>query len=347
VTTEPVPPGSLDRFGLSITTASRDPDDPRAGAIYHPTLFAAATPIYFHPMGGSRYLGLFDGYWTAATASRAEAGIYSAHTAVVAPAAAIIDASTGALSRLAGLDGFTMLGEDGAQLISAVGQSRVLYVLVDSGTPQITVWRLDPNDQLVFMRTVACPVSGPVTYDRGLYLDGPYLYLWGSDDTTHEVYTARVFTSRLGVDDWSYQTSAGWTNQPLLAGDGAVLTTAAARATPVAGLHTQGPMSTVVFRGRTYASVTANHDGSYWGQIWCSRTMSEPWTMLKEHVIAATADWLGNNLMLQPQVGLNATALPDGAVAAIPYVLTYAEDTENGEGLRVFWDLLSIPASLV
>lgn len=343
VTIDQVPAGSIDRDGLSVVTATSDADVARSGAAYNPATFAAGIPIYFHPLGGSSFLGFFDGYWTAATPVKADAGMYSAHTAVVAPAVAVIDGSSGALSQLPGQSDFALL--PAGRLISVASASRAVYTMaeVDSVT-SILVWRLDPTNALVNTKTIAVPVSGDTTYNRGLYVNGPYLYLWGSDSTTHDVYTARVLYARLGLDDWSYQTDTGWTNQPILNDDGTVNQTSAQRSTPVTGLSTQGPMSTVVFQNRTFVTVVLSGGGNYTAAIYTSRNLNDPWVQVKTHVIAPTADWLGNNAMLQPQVTVNNGSVPGGGVTAIPYVLTWSTEDSGNEGLMVFWDLLSIPA---
>lgn len=332
------PTGSLDRFGLSIATAARSAADPRAGAIYHPADFAAAVPVHFHPLGGSRYLGLFDRYWSAGTPASGAAGRYSAHTTVNAPAAAVVDAALGTAAVVTGAPGyalgFRLPTWSTARLVGAASASRFVYLLLSTNLGAVlSIWRLDPDDRFVAVAQVPIAdlavTGGVVRFDKGVYLDGPHLYLWGADTVTHAVYTARAFASTVAAEVvWDYQGDTGWHSSG---------------ATPVTGLSSVGPMSTVVFRSRTYLTTVALTGGTYVGQVWASHSMADPWTLVSSQVINASADWLGNGLMLQPQVTVNYAALPTGARAAIPMTWTQASSV-GGAGLDVRWDLLAITA---
>lgn len=334
------PPGSLDRWGLSIATATRTAADPRAGAIYHPADFAAAVPVYCHPMGGARYLMLCDRYWTNATPATGAAGRYSTHTAVNAVSAAVVDAALGSAAPARGCPGyaldFRLPTWTTARLVNAASVARFCYLLLDTDTgPVLAIWRLDPDDAFVVVNQVRLPdlvtEDATVRWNRGVYVDGPYLYLWGSDTVTHAVYTARVFTSKVGIAAFDYQSDTGW--HP----DGA---------TPVVGgLTTLGPCSTVVFRKRTYLTTVALVGSDYVGRVWSSKTMTQPWALLAEHTINAAGAWLGNGLMLQPQVNVNYAEMPPDAAAALPMTWTRAA-ADGGAGLDVCWDLLPIPASM-
>lgn len=339
---EPVPPGSIDRLGLSSCTATRD-GTPRVGTIWLPRSFAAATPVHFHPLGGNLFLGLFDGYWHTAAPSLTDAGHYVSHTEVPGPVAALIDAQVGTISPVTGQDSYALSvsARPGLKLVSASSSFTQLATLCTTDTlPVLGFWTTTVDNQLQSRGEFVVPTitadGQDVLFDAGVYIDKPWIYLWGRGLEDGRVYTARHNISLLGTDRWLYQTADGWVDvSALFDADNP------RPATPVSGLSTEGPMSTVVLNGNTYVTTVATDGDDKVGQIWASKSMADPWRKVTETVIDTGATWTGNGLMLQPQVPPNDTEV--GATAAVPWVKTTYDDTEDNEALTVSWGIFAVP----
>lgn len=331
---DPVPPGSIDRFGLSIVTATRDGINARMGTIYEPARFAAAIPVHFHPLGGSRYLGLFDGYWNAATPSTTTAGRYTAHTEVDVPAAAVIDAATGQISVPGGMVSFGL--PIGLPMTAAASSTNFVMTLhTGSGRAELAHWTINRDGSLQQLGAYSIPditADGQaVCFDRGVYFNGPWIYLWGHGLTDHRVYTARQYISKLG-SPWLVQTDDGWSTTG---------------ATPVGdSVTTVGPMSTVVHRGITLVTTVDTVGSNKVGVIWSTRSMTGPWIQRFLVTIDSTAAWLGGGLMLQPQVAPNPESVPTDAAAGIPWVRTTHAGSAGNEALVVSWGLYAVAPSL-
>lgn len=331
---EPVPTGSIDRFGLSTATTTRN-GLARVGTVYDPARFAAAIPVHFHPLGGTKFLGLFDGYWKDATVSTTTPGRHTAKTAVDAPAAAVIDAATGQLSVPTGVPSFTLPVSGALALTSAASSTNFVMTLsTGSGKALLHHWSISRDGSLLLMGEYSIPDiqtdSQTVRFDRGVYFDQPWIYLWGVGLADNRIYTARQYVSKLNRP-WLYQTDHGWSPTG---------------ATPVLAATTVGPMSTVLWRGTTLVSTVATVGSDKVGQIWSTRTMTDPWILRHEAVIAPTTSWLGAGLMLQPQVIANPAAVADSAIGSIPWVSTAYVGTAGNEALGVSWGLFPVPQSM-
>lgn len=333
-----VPTGALDRWGLTVTTSTRNGFDPRVGGMYDPLRMAAAVPVHFHAVNGPNYLALLNGYWNAATPSGVTPGHYTAHSAVIGPAAVMINASTGDIATPLGLSSYALpTSSPAATLVDAASSATFLFALLvpASGPVILAHFRLTPDGQVVAQReypiaTVLADSGKTVVFDRGVFVDGPWVYLWGSD-SDGLVYSSRALLGRLG-GAWQMQSNDGWTDR--------VQDNGRVHLTPVGGLVSQGPVSTLVFRGRTYVGVVIN--GS--GEVWVSRSMSEPWTRLRS--VPTVTGVLQGGLSLQPQINASPDQMPADVITAVPMVHTTLDTSGGTAALLVSWDLLSIPRAL-
>ncbi len=317
-----------------MATTTRDGITARKGTCYEPQRFAAAVPVHFHPLGGTRFLGLFDGYWGDATPSTALAGHYTAKTVVDKPAAVVIDAATGQVSVPPGLLDFSLPGTvEGQRLLAAASSSTFVLTLTEvSGQVFLHHWNIDRDGYLGSLgvyafHDIVTADAQQARLDRGVYFDGIFVYLWGSGLTDNRIYTARQYVSKLG-DPWFYQTDEGWSPNGATAVGG--------------GVTTLGPMSTMVVRGTSLVTTVAVDGPNQVGVIWATRTMTDPWTKLFQATIDTTTAWTGNGLMLQPQVRVNPAAMPPEAATAIPWVRT----ARASDALTVSWGLFPVPPSL-
>lgn len=329
---DPLPAGSIDRFGLSVATATRS-GIARVGTVYDPVRFAAGVPVHFHPLGGPNFLGLFDGYWIAATPSTSTPGHYSAKTVVARPAAVIVNAATGQLSVPPGLSSFTLpvSAYTSLRLNSAASSTNFVMTLCTGDSRAVlSHWNVTPDGQLERRGEYVIPDivadAQTVRFDRGVYFDRPWIYLWGAGLTDRRIYTARQYQSKLGAP-WLYQTDTGWS---------------ATGATPSTTVTTLGPMSTVMWRRTALITTVATVGSNKVGQIWSTASASDPWVKRQETVIDTTAAWTGNGLMLQPQVAVNPAAVSPDAIGSIPFVRT----SSSAQSLLVSWDLYPVPQSM-
>lgn len=333
---DPLPVGSIDRFGLSVATATRD-GTARKGTVYEPARFAAGVPVHFHPLGGSNFLGLYDGYWSAGTPSTTAAGRYTAKTAVARPAAIVVNAATGQLSVPSSLATFTLpiSNYSSLRLNSAASSTNFVMTLCTGDSRAVlTHWNVTRDAHLERLGEYVIPdivADGQtVRFDRGVYFDQPWIYVWGAGLTDHRIYTARQYLSKLG-QPWLYQTDSGWS----LTG-----------ATPSTTVTTLGPMSTVLWRKVTLITTVATSGSNKVGQIWSTASASDPWIKRAEVVIDTTAAWTGNGLMLQPQVAVNPAIVDPAAIGSIPLLRTAHLGSAGNESLVVSWDLYAVPLSM-
>ena len=129
-----VPSSSLDHAGLSVSTATPSLADPRVGTVYDPTVFAAAAPIWFHPLRDGRHLMLNARSWSAATPVGGIPGGYSDYAEDLTPTWTIVDGPTGNRSSVPGYAGGPPIktATSARVLVGAVSQSSTNVYLLNS-----------------------------------------------------------------------------------------------------------------------------------------------------------------------------------------------------------------------
>src|ERR1700757_2235547 len=90
-----IPSTSIDSNGVSIVAGPKSISTQQAGQLFNPTSFAAGVPVYFHPLGGQQFIGLYSQRWYSATAITTSPNLYSAHSVDIAPNWVGFDATTG------------------------------------------------------------------------------------------------------------------------------------------------------------------------------------------------------------------------------------------------------------
>ena len=265
-----VPSSSLDHAGLSVSTATPSLADPRVGTVYDPTVFAAAAPIWFHPLRDGRHLMLNARSWSAATPVGGIPGGYSDYAEDLTPTWTIVDGPTGNRSSVPGYAGGPPIktATSARVLVGAVSQSSTNVYLLNSvqiaGEPQAVLQHLfvSPTDSVDVCAEEVLPTAtvgeDTVVFDKGVQYAMPYLHLYGTD-STGQLYRIRKPWAQVGSNapdlrlgnstsipqGWEYFHGTGYSRDP-------------AELAPVqSGLTTLGPLSFAVHQDVVLASTVA------------------------------------------------------------------------------------------
>lgn len=339
---------TIDRDGLSIVTSTKTIDNPRLGAIYNPLTLAAAVPVCFQPLADGTYLALFAKRWTQATiAASGGPQAYSAHTEVTTPSWAIINPVTGSVSGQAEVP--TRLSGARVLMGACVRTGYLFTVGTIDDVPFIQHHRVDDRGTIVLQSEEILQVTVlddlEISWLNGVYIDGNYLVVIGTDDSAGGIYRRRKPWGRVGqtVDPWEYKGAKGWystddpsalqpedpEDPPLPNLDGARMLEAE---TPFAGVLTAATaVSYAKIRDREWL---CTNDGTT-ARFWVSRMVEPTW---RKSPIEVSADVV----YLQPQLYYNPTALPDGVTGAVPYVATKLDSTSGKNALQVSWGALPV-----
>jgi hypothetical protein len=166
-----VDPAALDVAGISVLTAPRNPDSPRSGAIYDPLTWAAAAPVWVHPMVDGRFLVITRMRWHAAVPDSVNLGAYSAYSEDTSPCWMIVE-PTGRRSIVPNAPVQLPLTTkvDSAQTVGGASRPpNYLYLLHDvviGGNPSAVLqhFHLNPNGAVTLAGEEVLPVvdSPPV-----------------------------------------------------------------------------------------------------------------------------------------------------------------------------------------
>ena len=317
---------SVDRDGLSIISTTKPIDNPRLGSMYNPTTLAAALPVWFHPQPDGQYLAVLKEHWRAATIGSGGPQSYSTHTTVTTPHWATVNPTTGTVTGLAEIT--SNLSGD-RTLIAACSRTGYLFTVgtVDD-VAYIAHHRIDDRGNLVLQAEEVLPVTLldelEVSWFNGVYIDGTYLVVIGTDDSAGGLYRRRKPWGQVGtgIGVWEYKGSRGWFSDPAEVesetATGGVLTSASA-------------VTHVKFRGR---ELLCTNDGTT-ARLWSSRPVDPYWKQLAIEIE-------GHAVYLQPQLYYNPASLAEGDTAAVPYVATERDETSGALSLKVSWGLIAV-----
>lgn len=325
---------AVDTAGISVVSATQTLAIPRRGSIYNPDTFAAAAPVWFHPMHDGRYLGLFSRYWNAATAAyNSGPQIYSAHTEVTDPSWAYIDPGTGATT-------------GPSPIPSNSAGTRVLTAACSRGDYLFTLGTLDGNawvQHFVFTRNGGLQLQGeeqvPVNYTLGVYADGSHLWVFGAGTGGH-LSLVRKNWGRIGISkdvsqQWQYRSASGWltdpaTSEPLLDTSGGFL-------------PADGPCSMAVVRDRLVLSTTTHAAAAWSSTSYTKRQVDSRWKLRPVAPIDLGTDstYLGGGACLQAQLPANSATLT-GTQAGFTYVKSTKLVVSANTGILTEWGMLAL-----
>ena len=342
-------PESIDSLGLSIVTSSKDYSDHRWGSIYEPTNFGGASPVYFHPLSGSRYIGLFRERWTDVTYSDTNLGFATAHTDDGLPSWVVVDAISGRTQVIG--DSYTIPTKQTCTtrtLESAISRAGFLYTLstvtygddtksliqffhpVAAGTSVMTL----AQEEIIPSITIEEDI---IVFNRSIMLIAPHLIFAGSDQEGR-VYFARKPWARIGNTSFplEFLTATGWH-----AGEDPVPTK----------LSSYGPISMFMWNNTMIAStVTFDEDGDVWGVVSKTNilTADVDWIPFKYFQVwlgNLSGSYLGGGLQMQPQLLANPQqpfASDIDIDIVIPYVISMETATLIESRLTTYWDLIPV-----
>lgn len=347
---------SLDTSGISLSTAPAS-SNPRTGTAFNTLLFAAAQPVWFHPLHDGRFLMINSRVWSSATPIGGTPGAFSAYTEWGYPTWAIVDGPTGATVN-AGNPVPMNTSSSGTVVVGGASRAQdSLWLLssINGGTAGIVQrFSCSPNGSVAVTHEDLVPNGSGVVFDEGIQYDSPFLIVHGTDSSGH-IYRARkpyakVGTNKVGRSNlqthagivgtqvgWEYYTGSGYSADPT--------EMAPVLATGGATWVTKGPMSFASYRNTDYATTVAVSGGTYTGQIWTS-TQGRPWTPVGSPLaLGASSDssYLGGTVQFMGNLSANpAAAQMVNAVAGIPFVTSVRTAAGGGHILDSVWDICAI-----
>lgn len=289
----PVSSDSIDSIGLSLATASRDPDYPHRGTAYTGLLNDSA-PVWFHPLNTGKYLMLM---------SKTKVVSSSVTQPIVVntePSWAFIDPSTGSQTGLGAIP--SQLSTGGLTLTSAASRGDYLFLLSqtsDKTAALIQHIRVTNSGALELLGEEWVPGA----LGLGLYIEGNYLWVFGAD-VMKNLAVARRNWGRIGAAtntdpqmNWLFRSEKGWSSD------------VADIATIDGELPADGPVS-VAKLGIKYYMMAANNrlpDHPWVAAGYVSRYLDRDWVRdsSRDVDLGKTDDlYQGGTVRLQPQLPL-------------------------------------------
>jgi hypothetical protein len=370
VSTSPVvqiPTTSLDANGVSIVAGPKSLLTQQAGQIFNPTTFAAGVPVYFHPLGGQRFVGLYSQRWYGATSIATDPNYYSAYSVDSNPNWIGFDGTMGSTFQVSGQAGFNPPTNTPGTLTLTAGASRsntyiyTLNTVVNGSNTTALVQNFHVANvgsvRLIAEETIPNATVGgsTVLFNQGLEFSTPYLYYAGTN-SSNQVFLARKNWGAVGQSgppptrltapkgtsppgsSWTYQTSTGWS------GDN----TQAMPLKTVGGIMTSvGPISFGSYRDRTFISTVHVSGSTVTGQVYVSRGLYDTWQPVGSPIALGTigTTYLGGGVQLQPALQASPTNVivtSAANVTAIPYVTAVKATVSGNSSIVVTWGLLPV-----
>lgn len=347
---------SLDTAGVSLVTATPDPTIARSGMVYDPLVFAAAAPVWFHPMRKGHYLMLAARRWYDATPDESTPGGYTAYTEDTTASWMLFDGPTGARFHIPGypIQPPLRTSVTSSSLVGAVSRPPTYIYLLHSAV-------IDGNDAAILQYVYASmtdsievcaeevlptvEVGGEtIVFGQGIEYATPYLHLYGTD-STGTLYRIRKSWGEVGANKpnpnrhigpnaprgWEYFAGWGYSYD-------------ATELAPVqSGLTSDGPVSFASYRNTVLMSTVRKDGTDYYGQLWASR-IGQPWTPQKVSVaLGSDTDnsYVGTGLRLMPQLGADSNTVGT-ALAGVPYLVTTYAEASGVSRLLNTWDVWKV-----
>lgn len=355
---------SIDVTGVSVATSTPNVANPRLGRIYDPAVFAAAAPVWFHPVHDGSYLMVSARRWFSGTPVGGNPGVYSAHSEDLAPSWTLLDGPSGHRFAVPGFGvdiPITTTTDAPPTLVAAASRAPDYLYLLHSA--------LINTVEVAILQRIRVAISGAVTvaaeevlpsvtagadtvvFDAGLQYDTPYLHLYGTD-TTGAVYRMRKSWAAVGSNrsssrftitsgskvaglesTWQYFHGTGFSTDPT-------------EVAPLPTITTAGPMSFSAYRTGVLITTVNKSGSTYSGIGWLTRA-GKPMTRVGPTVaLGSSSDgsYLGGGIQLQPQLGANpaAAAMTAGVGAGIPYVVWTKATPSGNATLNTTWNIWPI-----
>jgi len=348
---------SLDSAGVSLSTAPVSAN-PRTGTAFNAATFAAAQPIWFHPMYDGRYLMINSRLWMAAAPIGGTPGAYSTYTELTSPSWTVLDGPTGARTAVPNAPSTIPLSTSSTGTVVTGAASRApasLYLLssINAGAGAVLQrFAIDPNGAVVPTHEDVIP-NGPggVVFDQGVQYADPFLVIHGTDSAGN-IYRARKPWAKVGtnkVTRSNLQTHSGLVNTQVgweyFAGTGYSSNSAEMAPLVVAGgttWTTVGPMSFANYRNTSYATTVAAAGGVHTGQLWMS-VSGRPYVKAGSPIALGSSldgSYLGGGIQLMPELSPNPSAsVMTGAQAGLVYAVSTRAPAGGGHILDTVWNI--------
>lgn len=344
-----VPAHSYDDSAVSVVVANRNSTDPRPGAFFDSD-FSAASPVYFHVLGGGKIFGVFSQRWHSVTlpTDAVDPILFGEYTVDTNPSWAIFDGANGHHLSVPGQYGVnppTGIASD-RTLMGACSRTNTYLYLLQSATVSgesfgvvshyhinSVTWQVN----LIGEDKLSSVIVGDetVVFDLGIKYNSIYLTFVGRD-SQDRLYLARKNWGHIGqVPKVEYQSDKGWSEDH---------TKLVPLRTPSGPLTSVGPVSFADYRGRAYMAVVLEDAGEMSAQVYSSSGLWDLWTPLKNPYYLGTqgTSYLGGTAYLQPALRANPPIVSSSAVTGIPLVYAKKKISGDNAGIDISWDLWPI-----
>lgn len=349
-----VPVHSYDDGAVSVVVANRSSTDSRPGAFLD-TDFSAVAPVYFHALGGGKFLGVFAERWHSVTRHDTDPNLFTDYAVDSEPSWAIFDGSNGHRLNIAGHYGLnppTKVSVESRVLTGACGRTNTYLYLMQSATANADTFGVISHYHI---NTVTWQVNlvgeeklsnvsvgeETVIFDLGVKYNAIYLTFVGRD-SQNRLYLARKNWGHIGQapKKMEYQTDKGWTEDP---------SRLVPLRTPAGALTSVGPVSFADYRGRAYMSVVSEESGEMSAQVYSSCGLWDAWTPLKNPYYLGTqgTSYMGGTAYLQPSLRANSSMVSASAITGIPMVYATKNISGSDTGIDLTWDLWPISSNAV
>lgn len=344
-------PVSIDRYGLSVFTSTRDFDNLDRGYAWGLPSLSAGVPVHFHQLPDGRWLMLLARRWTQGVVEVEPTGPqdYSSYVEETDPAWFPLSLSGGALRGSPAVQPIPSAVPGTRELTGAASHGQYLYVVsrvtdgdVVSGLLQHFHAVVYGNINLVGeerVPTIAVGGGQQVIFDRGAEVLGIHVVVPGVNADNNQVFLTRKLWARVGTGPdsfpWEYHGSSGWGQAediaPLRHNGQAIVS--------------HGPVGLSRYGTRIILSVVQYAEGSYSGVCYSSDIYGlSSWERVGDPIpLGGDTTYLSGTVWLQNQVGSNPQVVAGRRVLALPYVYSTLVSAESQSRIANVWGIFEVP----
>lgn len=326
-----LPESSVDLSRLSVVTSTPGPSTPdETGSVYRADTLAAGRLVHTMPVDSVHFLALFSSSWTSGVFDQANPGVVTSKAVDSSPGAFWVDTSGESIA--------VELPSTPETLIGASSFGNLLHVLgTKDENPALFSYRISQYGSaggLDFIGDEWLPpsrLSSVVSWDRGIYQSGRYLYVVGADTNNRLFLRKRMLTTI--KDAPLFLGHKGWTASQL-------------EMDPIRdhrgfAVVSTGPVSLARYGTEWFMATSARQSTDTVVSFWRAAHPRSGFHRLPATVNLG-ADPDSTTAYLQESVHPNPDhiALSEtDAVTGIPFVYT----VESPDSLRTSWGLVGVP----
>lgn len=342
--------GSYDAHGISVSVSP-------TGSFFD-SEFAAAIPIHFHNLDGTKFLGVFSQRWHSVSRSTTDPTMFTSYTVDSSPSWAVFDGINGQHYSISGQYGPnppTKIAYASRILTGACSHNNTYLFLMQRYTDSVgstfgvvshfhinpLTWQVSLLAEEQISDIYVGTSKTVVTFGKGIRYEGYYLIFAGTDSSGN-IYLARKNWGYIGgPQKLEYLSDRGWgqdstTAVPIKDVDGTNITSA-------------GPVSFGSYRSKTWISVLENTAGVMTAQVYGSSGLWNSWTQettQQPYALGTVGStYMGGTVCFQPVLRPNTDRVSETCISAIPIVYSVQGVSGSNRSINTKWDLWPVPVS--